>query len=321
MDRMHRSRFIAGAIMVAVVASLAVTGCSVASVVPGQAPTQGPAQAPDGTAGAGLVLGSAPALSGFSSSSRIAPHNPFTGPPADPFAGTPADHWADGAAGIRLPAARPVGEYSVAQVESAYQLTRKLLIAANLDKRTLLGGSPAVFASLLTSQQRARFLTGLDKRGLDKTGYPRSTRTMVMSFAPAGAQLVGSVIKVHGTMRARAATDKGGYPVLDIDVDYLFVYPIDPPHRPTAWMRVINEVSWTVSFGNWAGAASPFEPWVTGTGIGGISGALCGTTDGYQHPDYPDTGARPSVSPTGTPVDPYQMGRPAPPGCHATTGT
>ncbi len=83
---------------------------------------------------------------------------------------------------------------------------------------------------------------------------------MVMSFPPGKAQLIGDVIKVHGTMHAHAAVDKDGYNVLDVDVDYLFVYAIEPPHTPASWMRIVNEVDWTLSFGNWAGAATTFEP-------------------------------------------------------------
>jgi hypothetical protein len=56
------------------------------------------------------------------------------GPPADPFAGTPAENWANGESGIVIPAAKPVGSFTAAQVMKAYQTTRQLLIAANLDK-------------------------------------------------------------------------------------------------------------------------------------------------------------------------------------------
>src|SRR5882724_8683461 len=42
------------------------------------------------------------------------------GPPVDPFSGTPAEHWANGAAGIAVPAARAHGPYSAARVRSAY---------------------------------------------------------------------------------------------------------------------------------------------------------------------------------------------------------
>jgi hypothetical protein len=103
-------------------------------------------------------LNGAPAISGFGSPPRkIAPHSPLTGASSDPFAGTPADHWGDGAVGIVLPAAGPVGGYTAAQVESAYVMTRKLLAAAFLDRKTLLGGRPMAFADLLTSQQETWF--------------------------------------------------------------------------------------------------------------------------------------------------------------------
>jgi hypothetical protein len=72
--------------------------------------------------------------------------------------------------GIVLPAAGPVGEYTTAQVESAYVMTRKLLAAAFLDQKTLLGGQSTAFADLLTSQQETWFLDGLDKKGVDQQG-------------------------------------------------------------------------------------------------------------------------------------------------------
>jgi hypothetical protein len=64
------------------------------------------------------------------------------GPPADPFSGTPAEHWANGAAGIAIPAVRAHGPYSAARVRSAYETTREMLIAGNLDWPTLRGGAP-----------------------------------------------------------------------------------------------------------------------------------------------------------------------------------
>ena len=64
------------------------------------------------------------------------------GPPVDPFSGTPAEHWANGAAGIVIPAPRAHGPYTAAQVRSAYETTRELLIAGNLDWPTLRGARP-----------------------------------------------------------------------------------------------------------------------------------------------------------------------------------
>ncbi|HEX7163278.1 MAG TPA: hypothetical protein VF223_18835 [Trebonia sp.] len=216
--------------------------------------------------------------------------------------------------------ARPVGGFTTAQVKYAYETTRRLLVAANLDKKTLLGGMPTAFADLLTSPQRATFLNGLNKRGVDKQGLPLSTRTWVMSFPPGEAQLIGSVTRVHGTMHAKAVRDKNGSYELDVDLDYLFVYPVEPPHRAASWMRVVGEESGSVDFGNWAGAATTFAPWDQFSGSS--AGALCGTRDGYEHPDYPnDLAVRPAVSPSGTPVNPYVLGKSISEMCQSTTGT
>jgi hypothetical protein len=291
---------VAAAIMAA--ACLAAAGCS--------------ALRPGSNSATGLVKNS-------SSASASAPLSQ-PGPPADPFTGTPADHWADGAAGIVLPVAEPVGGFTTAQVAYAYQTARKLLVAANLDKQTLLGGVPTAFADLLTSPQKTWFEQNLNKKGVDKNGADLSSRGLVMSFAPGSAQLIGSVIKVNGTMHAKATVDDGS-PVLDIDVDYLFTYPVEPPHQPYNWMRIVNEVAWTVAFANWQGAASSFAPWVNSvTDVGGVAGAKCGTGDGYQHPDYPDntaSGAQPTVSPSGAPENPYVGGQSRVRGCQASTGT
>jgi hypothetical protein len=247
------------------------------------------------------------------------PPNPV-GPPADPFEGTAANGWANGAAGIVLPEANPIGGFTTAQVEYAYQTTRKLLIAGNLDKTTLLGGQPTAFADLLTNQERATFLSGLNKVGLNKQGYPLSTRSWTTTFAPGDAQLIGSVIKVHGTMHAVAARSSNGGDELDVHLDYLFVYPVEPPHQPASWMRIVAEDQWTVTFADWSGAATTFTPWVE-TG-GSTSGSRCGTTDGYQHPDYPNQpGAHPSVPPTGKPINPYALGQSVSGLCDASTGT
>lgn len=328
--RRHYSRLATGAMMAATLAGLCLGAAGCAAATPASSAPLSPGPSPASYAGAPLTLNNAPGLSSaFGSTtaprSTAAPRDTVAaGPPSDPFAGTPADDWPDGAAGIVLPAAKPIGGFTRDQVKFAYQRTRKLLVAGNLDRRTLLGGAPTAFAKLLTAQDRAWFLNGLNKKGIDKQGDALSTRGMVMAFPPGKAQLIGDAIKVHGTMHARAAVGKGGYNVLDVQVDYLFVYAIEPPHTPASWMRIVEEVGWTVSFGDWAGASTTFEPSISTTGIGGVAGVLCGTSDGYQHPDYPDNpsaGARPSDSPTGTPVDPYVMEQSRPAGCQAVTRT
>ena len=244
---------------------------------------------------------------------------PNAGPPADPFASTPAKNWADGAAGIVVPAAKPVGKFTAAQVAAAYQTARKLLIAADLDKATLLGGTPTAYADLLMSQQRAQFLGGLNKRGLNKDGSQLSTRAWVTSFAPGGTELVGSVIKVRGTMSAKSA-HVTNTTALVITVNYVFAYAIEPPAAPSDWMRLVTHRHGSYEFVPWPDLGDPLQPWDDTTTS--QAGGLCGATDGYLHPDYPSErgpGAYPSAS--GPAVNPYSFATYVPAGCTQSTGT
>jgi hypothetical protein len=242
-----------------------------------------------------------------------------TGPGADPFAGTPADQWADSAAGITVPAAGPQGPFTAAQVAAAYETTRNLLIAANLNPQTLRGGAPTTFANLLTPQQRQDFIAGLNKTGVDKQGYPLSTRYLVVSFAPGTTTLIGSVTKVQGTMSARTGTDQGRT-VLDIDVSYRFVYPVEPPGDPANWMRIVAQTSGYVEFIDLQGpGTTDLQPFYA---VGGsVAGGRCDVLDGFIHPEYPG-GPPDKVQPTGTPVNPYSTQVPsAAKTCELTTGT
>ena len=266
------------------------------------------------------VAAPGPSPAAASPMGTITPVDLFGGPPADPFAGTPADGWADGAAGIVAPPARPVGGFTAAQVAAAYATTRKLLIAANLDRRTLLGGPPTAFAKLLTARQRARFLGGLNKKRVRKGGYPVSTRKWVASFAPGSAVLIGNVIKVHGAMSARSVTESG-MRVLAIEVNYVFGYAIERPHDPTDWMRLLDHQYGSIDFAPWDDPGGALEPW--DRTIIGNAGAQCGTTDGYIHPDYPSDRSV-DARESGAAIHPYSTATSVPGGgavCGRTTGT
>jgi hypothetical protein len=249
--------------------------------------------------------------------------SPASSPPtptlAAPFLGTRAQSYANGAAGIVIPPAQAVGRYSAGQVAQAYRMTRTMLIAAHLDPQTLRGGSPDAFLGLLIREQRKEIVAGLDKIGLDSRGYAKSTRTLVTSFAPGSTQLVGSVIKVHGTMQATTGRN-GSFDVLQIRADYLFVYPVERPGQPATLMRIVARTVVDVDFAAYTGPGGPLEPWWLPQG-GGDAGARCDVYDGFVHPQFPN-GTPDKVKPTGAPVDPYDQA--APPGhqqCQATTGT
>jgi len=293
-----RLRLAAAAVTGVVVTCLAAAGCS------GATP--------------GTLLGSGHSTAG--TPAAVASHDPFTGPPADPFAGTPAEHWTDGAAGIVPPPAKPTGSFTTAQVKLAYEWTRKMLIAGELDKTTLDGGTPSAFANLLTSSDRKWFVDNLNLKGKDKNGTPLSSRAEVVSFAPGSVQFVTNVIKVHGTMSAQASSFKG-VKVLDVHVNYLFTYAVEPPHHPEQWMRLVSEAGWLLQFGSWQGAATTFEPWFSITDAAGIAGNSCGNTDGFVHPFWPGVVRHPSESGSGAPKNPYVPGQPRTATCQSTTGT
>jgi hypothetical protein len=251
------------------------------------------------------------------------PLNPVDtgGPPANPFSGTPAATWADGAAGITVPVARAQGRYSAAQVRPALETTRKMLIAGNLDWPTLRGGKPTAYADLLTKQQRTTFLAGLRTRALNKDGTQKNTRTWVTSFAPGSTQFVTTVIKVHGTMSARAASESGT-PVLRVRFDYLFVFAVEPPGDPADWMRIVQQHYGTVDFAAWGDPGGPLEPWVLDTGVG-TAGVQCSARDGYIHPEYPRDRSS-GLPASGAPQDPYSTATPSAgpaEGCQTITST
>jgi hypothetical protein len=240
-------------------------------------------------------------------------------PPADPFAGTPAGAYATGATGITTPMARPVGDYTAAEVGAAYATTRQLLIAANLDWQTLRGGAPNAFAALLIPRERSEFVAGLDKIGFDKQGYALSTRAWVTAFAPGSTTFVTTTVKVHGAMTARAATESNGTHYLKITVDYIFVYAVEPPHDPAGWMRIVDQTTGDAEFAQWDDPGGALEPWAQ---FGNApAGGRCGMDDGYVHPEFPDT-APGSVQPSGPAVNPYVLSTAVPKNhCQATTGT
>ena len=259
--------------------------------------------APTGSAASGLASAAAPGVPG--------------GPPADPFAGTPAEQWPEGTAGI-VPPAASAGDFTAAQVAAAEQTSRKILIAAELDWPTLRGGAPTAFASLLSSQQRAYFLDNLRNNTL-KDDVVLNTRAWVVSFAPGTTTFVTNVVKVHGSMSAGTGV-LAGRTALQVTVNYLFAYAVQPPGHPHEWMRIVAHDHGAVYFAQWDDPGGPLEPWLQD--IISPAGAQCGMADGYVHPDYP--GAVPSsVQPSGVPGDPYSTATPpgSTGGCGATTGT
>lgn len=94
--------------------------------------------------------------------------------PGDPFAGSPAESYAVGAAGIVVPKATAVGGVPAKQVAGAYARAKRMLVAAGLDRKALLGGAPDAFAGTLDPRKRTSFRKRLRPHAARDTGWSPS---------------------------------------------------------------------------------------------------------------------------------------------------
>jgi hypothetical protein len=211
-----------------------------------------------------------------------------------PFAGSPAAAFADGEAGIILPAPKAMGGFSAKEVAGFYQRARQMVIASQLNRPTLLGGKPDAFARRLDPHDRSYFVEHLND-------HRKSTRTWVTSFAPNTAQLVGSVIKVNGTAES-SITKQAGRRRLLVELNYLFVYPVQRPGSPETLIRMVGHFEGKVLFYREGATA---RTWIEAWGASHAP-ARCDIQDGFVHPYYADSA--PDQTPaTGAPKDPYDL--------------
>lgn len=222
-----------------------------------------------------------------------------------PFVGSPAEWFADGSDGIVPPIAHPLEGYTAAQVSFAYGMTKRLLVAANLDFPTLLGGAPLAFSRLLTPRQRSYFAQNLTRTGVAPNGGARSTRAWVTSFSPGSLVFVGNVIKVRGSMTAVTAND-GGRPVLRIHTDYMFVYPVQRAAQPATRTLIVIQATANADFARWTSPGGPSQAWWFPVSRGVTTGARCDASDGFVDPSFASS-APGQGRPTGAPADPYRL--------------
>ncbi len=237
---------------------------------------------------------------------------------ANPFAGSRANAYADGAAGIVMPAAHPVGQYSSAQVAAAYVTVKDMLVAAMLSRPTMYGHKPTALGRLLISEQRSWFYDHLTKPYKPSKGPAWLTWKWVTAFAP-GTDVVGKVVKVKGVpMTAKVVTIKQR-PALQVYADYLFVYAVQQPGVAASRLRIVAQEYATVQFAEWNDPGGRLEPWISGFGAS-YADAQCGLTDGLVHPAFPALGPG-RVRPRGPQVNPYNFGQRLRRTCYAITGT
>ncbi|OAR25214.1 hypothetical protein A8W25_06065 [Streptomyces sp. ERV7] len=137
-----------------------------------------------------------------------------------PFRGSPAAQWADGAAGISVPAAKATGWMSTEQVAAALGHSRDFLVAAGLDPAVLRGDHPANAIALINPHQR-------DVQDYLSTAFRTPSKTndpllLFSRFDKTRTRLVGDVVKTRGRITFRQG-DRGA---LRVTTDVTYVYPV-----------------------------------------------------------------------------------------------
>jgi hypothetical protein len=235
------------------------------------------------------------------------PIDPNTPTRDHPFAGSPAIDYRDNDAGIALPDAKAVGDYSVDTVRTALQNTRKLLIEGNLDRAVVMGGVTQPYLDLLDPQ-------GKDSAALRKaiaSPDPKGTTALdwITRFDPKEIELVGTVVKVDGVMSY--SVDKDG--ILNIHSDFSFVYPVAKVGDPNG--EVTRTVMRRVIDAQVIGRHTAYTPTQPGKlFLYNVEydpfNTSCDRLDGYVRPYFPsdDSGTKGS----GAPVDPYDRSKSLP---------
>lgn len=220
-----------------------------------------------------------------------------------PFAGSPAERWADGAAGIVLPKATPVGSLTKQQVATALDNTKKLLVGANLAPATLRGERPAAAIAVLDPK-----VPGMIRdvnRWLRAPDRAHDPLVLFSRFDPDEARPVGKVVKTRGRITFKA----GKNAAVVVHADYTFVYPVTPADgNSTEVARTIVRRVVDVAF------SDPRKFQVTPGKVRivefseDIGNSACDVYDGFLHPQFDSTGT-PGAAPTGPTTDPYDRSR------------
>ncbi|MER5961558.1 hypothetical protein [Streptomyces sp. NPDC002057] len=138
----------------------------------------------------------------------------------DPFKGSPAARWADGTAGITVPAARATGWMDEAQVERSLRQSRDFLAAAGLDPAVLRGERPTRAIALINPHQpdMKTYLSAAFR-----TPSAENDPLLLFSrFEASHARVVGDVVKTRGRLTYR----EGERGALEVTADVTSVYPV-----------------------------------------------------------------------------------------------
>ncbi|GAA4067972.1 hypothetical protein [Streptomyces shaanxiensis] len=221
-----------------------------------------------------------------------------------PFAGSPAERWATGADAIELPKAKAVSGVSAARIENALRLTKKFLVAANLDRDVLYGAEPKEALALLDPLSK-KYVDRL-RAGLRRPTVENDPKWNFTRFDPDEIELVGTEVRVRGRMTVEPGEGKGGRAL--IRADYTFVYPVAKAGggeevtrtivRRAVQVDVVDPVKYQATEG---------RIWLLDLSSE-IGNDACRQGDGFIHPRF-QADLYASPEPSGEVVDPYDRSR------------
>ncbi len=138
--------------------------------------------------------------------------------PTDPFADTPAANFPKGAAGFTMPPATGLDGFTEAQVSTALDQVHAALVAAYLDRNTLVGHNPEALAKLLAPDYRATV----------RQQFADPAKGVVAVLISPKVTLADEPPRVSGRTTVAASLDENGRPFLAITTNYVLVYPFKP---------------------------------------------------------------------------------------------
>ncbi|MFB7518331.1 hypothetical protein [Streptomyces sp. NPDC056144] len=221
---------------------------------------------------------------------------------AEPFRGSPAARWADGTAGITLPAARATGWMTKDEVGTALARTRDFLAGASLDPAVLRGARPTKAIALMNPHQRD--MTDFVSVSLATPDEEHDPLVLFSRFDPAQARLVGDVVKTRGRISYR----EGKRGAVEVTADVTYVYPVAPAGGGDEVVRVIVRRETVVSWDDPAKVITEkgtfsLVSYATDTTNGG-----CEDSTGYFRPRF--GGGGPAAGTGGEASDPYDRTAP-----------
>jgi len=144
-----------------------------------------------------------------------------------PFAGTPAADFADGAAGIVLPPAAPLGTIPASAVAAAYEQVKEVLVTSRLSRPVLESHQVERYLGLLAPDAQAQIRPTFSN--------PAESYALTTRIAD-GYHLLPVQPKVNGSMTA-ALGEEGE---LRIHTNFVFVYAFEPRGRVTSPTEILT---------------------------------------------------------------------------------